>query len=209
MLIAGAASAATITIDSVTPSTEGAVTPVFGANSPFTITRERATFSKLSGTGNWTASGETSSIILTVVGSLSDVSFNDVVGLDYDFTFNLMGGGEVNWTIVTAIMPDQGFAAGLSIGGPQAQGSITSESSERFMDSDEFIVPDNGTLFNFTSANFTATITAEWTGAADGDTLELFIPTNSIDFRTEPVPEPSSALLLSLSGLMLFRRKRG
>lgn len=148
---------------------------------------------KIIGVGDYTATGATSQITLTA-GGLISAEAGEVFSLDYEFTFNFTGAGELNWEITSLL---QGI-----IPGPDASGGpITSGESGFFSGNASEAAP-----LALNNAIWSAELAIDWTGATAGDTLTVTIPNDSIDLAV--VPEPSSMLLLGLGSLFLFRRRR-
>lgn len=65
-------------------------------------------------------------------------------------------------------------------------------------------------------ADITSAVTIQWTvsflfdwnGYAEGDSVEFYIPQNSVDIIAERVPAPGGAALLGVAGLGAIRRRR-
>ncbi|MFO0861029.1 MAG: hypothetical protein U0570_10760 [Phycisphaerales bacterium] len=81
----------------------------------------------------------------------------------------------------------------------------------------DYTVGHTDTMFGFqdrfgsnyatgTHLDWTVAFYFDWSGADDNDTMEFFIPNNSIDIAV--VPAPGAAALLGLSGLVAARRRR-
>jgi len=185
------ASAASVTIETgPSSSTIGSV--VENSNS-FTFSQVSPAWVKVTGVGQYTATGDTSAIILDVGGFIS-AQTGESISLDYDFTFAITGAGEINWTLTSLLF---GFISGPSASG----GPITIADSGNVTGTESA-----GVTFTADNVSWSAKLTANWTGAANGDTLSVTIPENSIDIAV--VPEPSAFLLLGLTGIMTLRRKR-
>lgn len=168
---------------------------------PISATQISPTQGKITGDGLYTSTGADATIEIIFTGIVS-ADVGDNVTLDYDFSFNLTG-GQLDWEITTSLLVDLG-AFTLPVDGPTASGGpITSADSGAFNGSDGGESP-----VALSDTPLTATITLNWTGSSQGDTLAFNIPNNSIDFAINPVPEPSSALMCAMGGLFLMRRKR-
>lgn len=183
-------SAASIAINSPTAGTSGAV--IQNSNT-FAASQVTPTRVKVTGLGDYTATGS-SSVITLSIGGLISAEVGESILLDYDFSFTLTGNGQVNWTLNSLLA---GFLSGPSDSG----GPILRTDSGLVTGSKSTAVPIGGN-----NVPWSATLTANWTGAASGDTLAFNIPNNSIDIAV--VPEPSSILLLGLGGFFFARRRR-
>lgn len=187
-------SAASITIGPIIPGTSGSVIQQPGAT--YAATQVSSTRVKVTGLGDYTATGSTSAITLSIGGLISAV-VGEPLSLDYDFSLILAGSGSVAWSLNTIVT-----ISGFPIPGPSSNGGpITSADNGTFTGSRS--APSPLTVSN---VPWSALLTVNWSGATVGDTLQVSIPTNSIDLTV--VPEPSSILLVGLGGVLLTRRRR-
>lgn len=180
-----------------TSSNEVGASLIIGNN--ITAANISSTLTKISGTNSYEADDSGSASIEIIFSGNLTAEISDSFDLDYDFSFDLTGNGEVTWDITTMVNvgPGFGFSGPSDSGGP-----VTSaENGNTISGSNSFVVTEN-----VPNLAFDLTLTLNWTGTSDGDTLDFIIPNNSIDLSV--VPEPSSVLMLCLGSLILVRRKR-
>lgn len=122
----------------------------------------------------------------------------EAFSLAYEFETDLQGGGDVSITI----------AAVATVGNE----SVTLNRTETFSGDSlrEFTFAAPGPVAPAAvTGNWTGTVTIDWTNAPADSALFVTIPQNSVDFIAgAPVPEPSSALLVSLGAIALLKRRR-
>jgi hypothetical protein len=144
-------------------------------------------------------------------GGTIDVSFtgsgtanvNDIVSVGYRFSLQLTGTGTVTPMVSVNAILLGAIPVNLSGSLPPAGPGTTNYGPASIQSSP---APVSG------SATFTAHAMFNWTGGTAGDTLQINIPPNSIDFAiaSVAVPEPAGAslLLLGIPLLGSTRRRR-
>ena len=186
-------------------ATPGPLTPTRSGNVNMTsnslaVTQVDGTHVKISGDANFTKTNSSTGTITTTVQGTIDVDTDDIFNLAHDFNFTLTGAGSVTWTLTGQL--DLGFPFGFQTIASESSAAPMTAGSQRYSGSESAPSP-----FEANTA-WRGILTVTWSGGGAGDTLFVSIPSNSIDFRLNPIPEPSTASVFAIGAAALIARRR-